>query len=271
MVKYEIIRDVATINDNGIESLELKYIKWGNNTPKYDLRKWKDETPLKGVTLSDEEAKILCEVLLSEFEIKGNPNGGNVPLNEVELPHPIDYRTFFVKKSMYECRDKGHNYVEVLATVPMLIGNTYKNIEFPAIYCYDCNVYYVTTEIYNKLHNNGRILCQLLTEEEYRKYKNGFFEETLSQKGPLKLLGYTVAKNTLSDGERRQLLSWIIANEIMTKTRVIEYLDFFIRITTKQSNKTDAITKWREDKDFLKGVSSFGKNAPPMGVIRFVE
>ncbi len=241
MVEYKIIKDIATIYENDFESLELKYIKWGNNTPKYDIRRWKDGTPLKGVTLSDEEAKYLCEVLMDEFDIKAEPSGGSInPIGDnppvgSEEPRSIDYRTFFVKKSMYECREKGHEYVDVVATVPMIIGNTYKDTEFPAIYCYDCNVYYVTTEIYYRLHNNGKVLCQLLTEEEYKKYKNGFYEDNLSPKSPLNLLGYTVAKDILSDGERRQVLSWIIANEIMTKTRVIEYLDFLLGLT--QNNR----------------------------------
>lgn len=32
-----------------------------------------------------------------------------------------------------------------------------------------------------------------------------------------------------------------------------------------------AVQKWREDKEYLTGVASIGKNAPPMGVVRFVR
>ncbi len=298
MVKYQIIRNIAVLKDNQFESLELKYIQWGNNPPKYDLRRWKNGSPLKGVTLSEEEAKELVLALSGELGFSEIYDGNEDDFDDVidveeeeseiieedeeeewsddgynddENLRIIDFRTFFVRKSMKECDQKGHDYIDVIASVPMMVEDTYTNIEFPAIYCYDCNIFYVSTDVYNRLHEDGKILCQLLTEEEYERYREGFNNENLSPKGPLYLLGYTVAEGVLTAAERKQLLGWIIANGIMKKSRVISYLEFFIRVRQGQTNMTHAIQKWREDKDYLTGVSSFGKNAPPMGVVRFVN
>ena len=66
---YTIIRDIAVISDNGYETTELKYMQWGKNNPKYDLRKWKDSNPLKGVTMDEKEAKSLMRVLTHEFNM----------------------------------------------------------------------------------------------------------------------------------------------------------------------------------------------------------
>ena len=298
-MEYTVIRDIAVISDNGYETIELKYMQWGKNTPKYDLRKWKDGNPLRGVTLSGEEAKSLTKVLLHElyeniiensiadeddsndespeedFEYDENDEADDEK-NEYdeneEGVQAIGVRTFFVRKSMEECDREGHDYINVIASVPMVIGEKYKLIKFPAIYCYECNIYYVTDEEYNRLHNNGRILCQLLTEDEYKKYREGFNNDNLSPHSVLNILGYTVSKKAdLSTGERRQKLRWIIANEILSKKRVIGYLDFFIRLNTGQKKNASAISKWRADKEYLMGISTIGKDAPPMGVARFVR
>ncbi len=296
---YTIIRDIAVISDNGYETTELKYMQWGKNTPKYDLRKWKDGSPLRGVTMSDEEAKSLLSVLLHEFyediiedlifndtdeddfddesseedyEYDENDDSDDEYDENDEGVQKIDYRTFFVRKSMDDCDREGHEYTDVIASVPMITDEKYKMFEFPAIYCYDCNIYYVTDEEYDKLHYNGRVLCQLLTEEEYRQYRDGFNNDNLSPRSVLNIFGYTVSrKDNLSDGERRQKLRWIIANGISTKERIVSYLNYFIKRSEGQTKLASAVSKWRADKDYLMGITAIGKDAPPMGVARFVR
>lgn len=63
MVKFEIVQHLADIGNK-----ELNIVKWANNEPKLDLRKWREDDnklcqPLRGVTLSDEEAKELYKAL----------------------------------------------------------------------------------------------------------------------------------------------------------------------------------------------------------------
>lgn len=45
------IKKIATIKEWKNVSIELKLIDWGGEKPKYDLRKWENETPLKGVSM----------------------------------------------------------------------------------------------------------------------------------------------------------------------------------------------------------------------------
>jgi hypothetical protein len=46
-------------------NLELNLVQWNDNKPKYDIRSWdKDHQKMgKGVTLTDEELKMLKELL----------------------------------------------------------------------------------------------------------------------------------------------------------------------------------------------------------------
>ena len=297
MVKYTVEREIAVIEDRGRETVELNLIKWGNNPAKYDLRRWNDDgEPLKGITLSEDALEELYWALSEELgygtrddedENWGDSSDDDDYDDEDEEAEEeedeeddelltIDYRSFFVMKSMDECDQKGHDYSDVIATVPIIIDDEFKNIEFPAIYCRDCNVYYVTGHIYNELKSRGKVLCQMLTEDEYQRYLDGMDFGELSPKGPLYLLGYTVARDRYGDdiltsAERRQLLDWIIGNGIMKKKKVVFYLDLFVKKNQGRTNMSVPVQKWKEDKEYLTGVKSDGKNAPPMGVARFVR
>ena len=46
-------------------NLELNLVQWNENKPKYDLRSWDQEHKKmgKGITLTDEELKMLKEIL----------------------------------------------------------------------------------------------------------------------------------------------------------------------------------------------------------------
>lgn len=66
---YEVIEELGDISTRGKATLKLRYVKWGNNDPKYDIRAWKvdddgNETCFKGITLSGEELLSLRELLI---------------------------------------------------------------------------------------------------------------------------------------------------------------------------------------------------------------
>lgn len=61
----EILETLVEFPKSGKYHKELNLIKWGDNSPKYDLRGWSDDRAemTKGITLSKEELKILKEEL----------------------------------------------------------------------------------------------------------------------------------------------------------------------------------------------------------------
>jgi hypothetical protein len=69
-VKFEIIQHFGVMKErkNGWKK-ELNKVKWGNNDPKWDIREWNEEHDKmsRGITLTDEEAKILFEIFNSIF------------------------------------------------------------------------------------------------------------------------------------------------------------------------------------------------------------
>ena len=68
-IKCEIVKNVAVIstNYNGW-SLELNLVSWNNRPAKLDLRQWAPNHSKqgKGVTLTEAEAKALCDALSRE-------------------------------------------------------------------------------------------------------------------------------------------------------------------------------------------------------------
>ena len=65
-IKYDIIKEFGVLSENakGLRK-EVNLISWNGGAPKYDIRDWAPdhEKMGKGTTLSEEEMKILKEIL----------------------------------------------------------------------------------------------------------------------------------------------------------------------------------------------------------------
>ena len=64
-----VIKKIAVISDEdeGYRK-ELNLVSWNGREPKYDLRKWApNRQPLKGITMTEDEAKELQRVLNDMF------------------------------------------------------------------------------------------------------------------------------------------------------------------------------------------------------------
>ncbi|MDR3282237.1 MAG: YdbC family protein [Candidatus Methanoplasma sp.] len=64
--KYEIVEKIAVLSESSKGwSKELNLISWNDREPKYDIREWSPdgEKMGKGITLSDEEVRVLKDAL----------------------------------------------------------------------------------------------------------------------------------------------------------------------------------------------------------------
>ena len=70
---YEIVETIATLSQNGDTSKELNRVSYNGSPTKYDLSSWKradgDEKLLKGLTLTEEEARALKQALNAREEL----------------------------------------------------------------------------------------------------------------------------------------------------------------------------------------------------------
>ena len=72
---YEITEHIAIIGSNAGYTLELNRVSYNGYPAKLDLRRWRDGQPLKGVTLSNDEARSLLETLQALERAGGLGNG----------------------------------------------------------------------------------------------------------------------------------------------------------------------------------------------------
>ena len=64
--RFEIKKHIGVLSTSPKGwNLELNLVQWNENKPKYDLRSWDQEHKKmgKGITLTDEELKMLKEIL----------------------------------------------------------------------------------------------------------------------------------------------------------------------------------------------------------------
>lgn len=77
MFNYTVEKTIATIGSSGNSEKRLTVTSWNGNPAKLDLRTWRtvdgEQTPGKGMTLTNSEAAALCEAL-AEY-LKGADNG----------------------------------------------------------------------------------------------------------------------------------------------------------------------------------------------------
>lgn len=70
-IKYDIVEELGVLSESAKGwTKELNLISWNGGAPKYDIRDWAPEHEKmgKGVTLSEEEAKKLAELLSAKLQ-----------------------------------------------------------------------------------------------------------------------------------------------------------------------------------------------------------
>ena len=130
------------------------------------------------------------------------------------------------------------------------------------IYSNQYNIYEIMPATYNKI--TGEYFTDI---SRYRSYLHDYGSPDvnidflgdlvsrqsgnleLREQSILRLYGYSVSTaNNLSYAERQELLAELVDTEVLTVSRIVYLLDFFIK--THPYDKI-AIIKWEEDKEFI--------------------
>lgn len=65
-IKFDIVEEIGVIADTSKGwKKEINLVSWNDNAPKFDIRDWSPDHDKmgKGITLSNEELKVLKEIL----------------------------------------------------------------------------------------------------------------------------------------------------------------------------------------------------------------
>ncbi len=152
------------------------------------------------------------------------------------------------------CKRNNHNIICVNAKVPTMHND---KVTINVNYCTDCTKFFISDALYKSKINDYAVIY---VHFEYVSANGEFFEfgeNTKNEKSPLMLCGYSVSKSTgYSKIERQNILSNILERRILPKWRVLDYLTYFIEYNGLKDNLNLAVSKWKEDREFVESYDS---------------
>lgn len=163
----------------------------------------------------------------------------------------INLKDVMVITSLAVCNEKHHSVKKVRALVYVINYETHKKElqEIKAYYCDSCKRFYVMERTYKRLQHIGAICCRVYSLSELAKSS----DTNWAPESVLKMYGYNVSqKEGLSDLERQTVLDMIISNEIMSKSRCIQFIEWLVRHNSARPHMDIAIKKWNRDIDYLR-------------------
>ena len=61
--EFDVIEKYGVLSQSGNVTLEVRKVRWNGGEEKYDIRRWKEEKPFKGISLDAEEMQQLFLIL----------------------------------------------------------------------------------------------------------------------------------------------------------------------------------------------------------------
>lgn len=163
----------------------------------------------------------------------------------------LQAKDVIIRTTNKNCIDVNHKLTELLAYVPVFVmNNGLQQFSVKAYYCESCQRYYILENTYKSLKVRGLICCRVIDSKDLKsnKFSNWNTEHIIRQ------YGYNVNVNeNLSEKQRHIILEFIIHNNILSRTEVIEHISWLIRSNIDRARYKDAVRKWTNDLKYLKG------------------
>ena len=189
----------------------------------------------------DEMYRELSDAFDEVFE---SPDGAADVQASIQSQLDDKSRTLFVCNGIMRCEQEYHNISSIRLTMPTISNEL---VEFNANYCADCDTLYIYRSDYEYYRDRyGLPLIQFASQDKDSTNEYGAEDSILS------LAGYSVsAANNLSAEQRQQILVDLVAAEMITKSRIIMYINWFISHNGKIAGHKNAVDKWKEDLKFM--------------------
>ncbi len=205
---------------------------------------------------------VLAGEIISLIRIKAKPvpqkfqgKADDIDDEELKKLPQIGMKNFVVRRNVFKCRYNGHNVQNIEAALSLIKRKSDATVihkRVSAGYCPVCNTYFIMQSTYEKLKNIGIPCCRIIDSKTYEGHDSSGSMD-LADESILMQYGYNVNQNEdLSEKTRHKILALMIDNEILSKSEIIGYLDFFISQRQFNSKYEMAISKWELDADFVR-------------------
>jgi hypothetical protein len=154
----------------------------------------------------------------------------------------------YVFKGALSCERRGHKVEGATGSMVTLAG---RPVIINVNYCNNCRRYFLGQREYEHYRDiYGPVLGNFSFPESTQ---SGSGPVSLSKESQLMMCGYNVRESDgLTAKERQLILANMIDRKILSKPRIIEYLQFFISWREGNPNMKSACDKWREDLAFVR-------------------
>lgn len=170
----------------------------------------------------------------------------------------IRVKDFVVRRTTFKCMHQNHQLQNIEAVINIIDKRgDVKTEKASAGYCPKCNVFFIMESTFQNLKKKGTLICRVSDEKAYLRgntYTNGM---QLAQESILMQYGYTVSQQeNLTAASRRKILALLVDNNVLTRSEIISYLDFFISQRKYQVKFKNAIEKWESDREYIAGYNT---------------
>ncbi len=229
------------------------------------ILKGKTDNPYTSILSNNRLAASLCDVLAMELteadrrNFVASPSGqrqqktdepkGPKPKNEAHVDFDSPGYTLFICKGIFACEKKHHTIVPATGYITSLKG---RPIGINVNHCLDCNTFFISQNEYEHYRD---VYGPVLGNFEFSSFRSGSGHsfDDFADRSILNLCGYSVSQ---ADGytadERQLILANILDRGIVSKPRLINYLEFFIRVNRNAVNKRTAVKKWSDDLNWVR-------------------
>lgn len=202
----------------------------------------------KSIQMLDDE-KLDRKLIRNLRKRNLSPNGSNDKDSQMKTTIICDMSSIlYIYKGNIRCHRYKHNIIQATA---ILHNRTDNEIKLNVEYCTECKKFLLEYTVFEEYRNRHGALIG-----NFRMAVNGGFdgENFVAQESPLMLSGYNVSqKDGYSSSERHYILARLIYDGIMSKGEIVRYLSYFIRKNGARSGNEFALSKWREDLEFVQG------------------
>ena len=171
-----------------------------------------------------------------------------------EVSFDNDTNVLYICKGTISCRKNNHIVASVSGLLASLDGRA---VRLNVNYCSACKLFFISYSEYKYYRDiYGALLGNFYVRETFGYSGTGY--DNLAEESILKICGYTVNQNdNLSSSQRQLILSNLMDRNVLSKYRIIEYLQFFINSSRYRNNMYMANKKWEAD---LQWVRSYNIN-----------
>lgn len=252
--KESTYKQITVCAKNDLRTYTIVYDSWEENkqeniiyySSELAVKLLIAERDKKAVDINNKSFQIV-KVRSKNIDIAQKREIDNVVLHKKyfnnELPEFSSQNTLYVYNGKITCHKK-HSVTEIDAYIDDFDGGKYS---FFAEYCYDCDKFIMKYDDYKQYLKEYHFFPMKISmlNMNYDDYNR-------AEQSPLMINGYTVnATDDYSAGERQKILQGIINNGILSKRKVLDYLEMFIKESENNPRKQIAVSKWKEDKAFV--------------------